>query len=63
MANPKNRTSRTHRDQRRASSWRLSPPSLAECPQCHETKMPHRICPSCGYYRGREIVKQEKAAK
>ena len=63
MANPKNRTSRTHRDQRRASSWRLSPPSLAECPQCHGTKMPHRICPSCGYYRGREIVKQEKEAK
>jgi large subunit ribosomal protein L32 len=35
-----------------------------ECPQCHERKLPHRVCPKCGYYysgpkdkkTGREIV-------
>ena len=25
------------------------------CPQCHEPKAPHRICPHCGYYRQRQV--------
>jgi large subunit ribosomal protein L32 len=29
------------------------------CPQCRETKLPHRVCPHCGYYKGREIVAVE----
>jgi len=60
MANPKNRTSRTHRDKRRASNWRLILPALAVCPQCHKAKRPHHICPSCGFYRGREVVKKKE---
>ncbi|MDU5471414.1 MAG: 50S ribosomal protein L32, partial [Peptoniphilus harei] len=27
-----------------------------ECPNCHEMKLPHRVCPSCGHYAGKEIV-------
>ena len=30
--------------------------SLAECPNCHEKKLPHRACPRCGYYKGREVI-------
>ena len=30
--------------------------ALAECPHCHEAKLPHRACPHCGYYRGREAL-------
>jgi large subunit ribosomal protein L32 len=26
------------------------------CPQCNEPKLPHRVCPTCGHYNGREIV-------
>ena len=26
------------------------------CPQCGEVKLPHTICPSCGYYKGREVL-------
>jgi large subunit ribosomal protein L32 len=33
----------------------------ALCPQCREIKLPHRVCPHCGYYRGREIVAVEGA--
>ncbi len=27
----------------------LTPIGLAECPNCHERKLPHRACPKCGY--------------
>ena len=29
---------------------------LSECPSCHEPKLPHRVCPRCGKYKGREVV-------
>ncbi|MCI0441459.1 MAG: 50S ribosomal protein L32 [Chloroflexi bacterium] len=34
----------------------LTPVSLAECPQCHSKRLPHRVCPTCGYYNGRSVV-------
>ncbi|MBI4200048.1 MAG: 50S ribosomal protein L32 [Chloroflexi bacterium] len=30
--------------------------SLALCPQCRSPKPPHRVCLTCGYYRGRQVV-------
>lgn len=56
MAVPKKRTTKSKRD-KRAANWKLEQPALMECPQCHEPKMPHRVCPSCGYYNGREVLK------
>ncbi len=29
---------------------------LDYCPQCHSPKLPHRVCPVCGSYRGREVI-------
>ena len=29
------------------------------CNQCGEPILPHRVCPSCGYYQGREVVAPE----
>lgn len=55
MAVPKRRTSRSKRDQRRAHDS-LATPARSVCPQCKEPKLPHRVCPSCGTYRGREVV-------
>ncbi|ETJ00916.1 MAG: hypothetical protein Q619_VDC00177G0002, partial [Veillonella dispar DORA_11] len=23
---------------------------------CHEPKMPHRVCPTCGHYKGEQVV-------
>jgi large subunit ribosomal protein L32 len=31
-------------------------PSAAYCSYCGETKVPHRICPHCGYYKNRQVV-------
>lgn len=59
MAVPKKRVSRTRRDKRRSSVWKLNAPALSKCTQCGELKMPHRVCPVCGFYKGKEIVKVE----
>jgi large subunit ribosomal protein L32 len=54
MAVPKRKVSKSRRDKRRATH-KLSAPVVAECPQCHQPKRPHRVCPTCGTYRGREV--------
>jgi len=28
----------------------------ARCPQCGAARMSHRVCPSCGTYKGRQVV-------
>ena len=59
MAVPKRKTSKTRRDKRRASSYRLNKATVVECPQCHEPKQPHRVCRACGYYKNREVISVE----
>jgi len=60
MPLPKRRHSNA-RTRKRRSHDALSVPNLVECSNCHERKLPHRACPACGYYRGREVVKREEA--
>ncbi|NLY51256.1 MAG: 50S ribosomal protein L32 [Firmicutes bacterium] len=60
MAQPKKKMSRA-RTHRRRALWKLSVPGLIQCPQCHELKMPHRVCPSCGFYGSKEVIQVEKA--
>jgi len=26
------------------------------CPSCGAARMPHRVCPSCGNYKGRQVL-------
>ncbi|SNX55570.1 50S ribosomal protein L32 [Thermoanaerobacterium sp. RBIITD] len=59
MPVPKRRTSKARRDKRR-HSYNLSAPAYVLCPQCHEPKMPHRVCINCGYYDGKEVIKVEE---
>ena len=59
MAVPKRKLSRARRDKRRSSVWKLEMPTLAKCPQCGEWKVPHKVCGSCGFYKGREVIKKE----
>ena len=54
MAVPKQKTSKTRKRKRRANK-NLTAPNLVECDQCHEPKLPHRVCPECGYYNGRKV--------
>ena len=57
MAVPKRKTSKARRDKRRASNIKMTAPNVIKCPQCHEAKMPHRVCGECGYYGDKEVIK------
>lgn len=55
MANPKRRHSKSRRNKRRAN-WDYSEGNSSACPQCSEPKLPHHVCPHCGFYKGTEII-------
>ena len=57
MAVPKKKTSPSRRSMRRAHHALKSVASM-ECPQCGDRKLPHHICPSCGQYKGRQVIEQ-----
>lgn len=59
MAVPKRKTSRAKRDSRRSQNQKLDFPSLSVCPQCQKPKMPHRVCPACGTYKGKAVIETE----
>ena len=59
MALPKQKTSKA-RTRARSANFKAKAPKLNLCPQCHNPRLPHRICPSCGFYRGREVIKVEE---
>jgi large subunit ribosomal protein L32 len=54
MAVPKKKTSKSRKRMRR-SHHRVHAPTVVRC-ECGEPALPHRACPSCGKYRGREVV-------
>lgn len=56
MAVPKRKTGRARIHARRSENDKIASPSRSVCPQCGETKLPHRVCPNCGYYRDREVI-------
>ncbi len=55
MAVPKQKKTRSKRDMRRAH-YKPAVATIVDCPQCHEKKLPHRVCPSCGYYKGKQVL-------
>ena len=55
MPNPKPRPRKTRRDMRRAHDF-LKPKQTSSCPNCGAEKLPHRVCASCGWYKGREVT-------
>ena len=59
MAVPKKKTSKSKRDMRRSHDG-ISTPGVSICPQCKEPKVPHRACPSCGTYKGKDVTTGEE---
>ena len=55
---PKKKHSRARRGGR-AAHFRIRKPLFVECPDCDGTKLPHRMCRTCGYYKGREVISVE----
>ncbi len=61
MAVPKNKTSKSRRDKRRASNVNVIVPNLSKCPKCGELKLSHRVCKACGAYKGRVVLDEKDA--
>ena len=59
MAQPKRRSSK-QRTRTKRSTWKLKEKTIATCKHCNEPVMPHRACPNCGYYDGKEVIKQKE---
>ena len=53
---PKRKYAKARQGDRR-SHLHLDPVALVECPKCHELTLPHRACPSCGTYKGEQVMK------
>ena len=58
MAVPKKRQSK-QRKRKRRTHYKAAAPTTQSCPRCGDTKAPHRVCPSCGYYRDEAVLEVE----
>ncbi len=56
MALPKVKLSKSKKGRRR-SHLALVATKLEPCSQCKRPKRQHAVCPNCGYYAGREVIK------
>ncbi len=56
MAVPKKRKTGTRQAQRRSHDA-LTAVNLSACSHCGKPVRPHQMCPACGYYRGKQVVK------
>lgn len=59
MALPKHRHSKS-RGRKRRTHYKVTLANPGVCPQCSEPKMAHRVCPSCGFYKGRAVIETEE---
>jgi large subunit ribosomal protein L32 len=59
MALPKRRHSHSRTRTRRAHDF-LTAPTVSTCDKCGEPKLPHRLCPNCGAYKGRSVIKLDQ---
>ncbi len=60
---PKRRISRTRQARKRAHYLRLKMPHMVQCPQCKTLRLAHTVCPTCGTYKGIEVLEVEESAK
>lgn len=59
---PKRKLSKGRRDRRRAHDA-LKAANLVICSQCGSMRLPHRVCPNCGYYEGRQVIEIKEKKK
>ncbi len=57
MAHPKRKHSKTRRDKRR-THYKATEPTVSTCSNCGSSVLYHRVCPECGYYRGKPAVEK-----
>jgi large subunit ribosomal protein L32 len=60
MAVPKRRKSKAKVRTRRSEWRKIKALPLVECPQCHQLKVPHRMCAECGFYKQSKVASADK---
>ena len=56
---PKKQLSKS-KQRKRAAHYKSKGLPLTRCPQCQSARLPHRVCPECGYYGGRKVLEVEE---
>ncbi|MFH1189576.1 MAG: 50S ribosomal protein L32 [Candidatus Omnitrophota bacterium] len=56
MPLPKRKHSKARRDKRRGANSKMYASNLSICSNCKKPRMPHRVCPYCGYYKGKPVL-------
>jgi large subunit ribosomal protein L32 len=59
MAVPKGKISK-QRKRKRRGAMKAEMPTVNRCPKCGDPRIPHRVCPSCGTYKGVQVVDVEE---
>ncbi len=62
MAVPRVNTSKARTRRRQSINMKLVAPSLVECSTCGNKVLLHRVCPKCGFYRGKQIIVPDSKA-
>lgn len=55
MANPKQKHTKSRRNKRRMH-LHLDTLTLINCSKCGKPTKSHIVCPSCGFYKGEEVI-------
>lgn len=57
---PKKRHSRQRKGKRRASIILAAQQSIV-CPNCRNPMISHTVCPTCGFYKGKQVIKKAQS--
>lgn len=67
MPVPKQRHNTARKGRRRAGQAvkikDIAKVQSVKCSNCEARIMPHRVCPECGFYKGKEVIKVSKKKK
>ena len=50
------------RGRKRRTHYKIDEKTTIACPKCGATIKPHRVCPKCGTYKGKEVIETKEAA-
>lgn len=59
MPVPQQKQGRIRTHTRRSANMKISAAAQSTCPRCGAVKLPHHVCPSCGFYKDREVIVTE----
>ncbi len=61
MPHPKHRFSKSRTAKRRTHD-KAEVPTIIVCSNCGSTTVYHRVCPDCGYYKGKLAIEKQTTA-